>query len=64
MPKSKPGEKRLFLKFERPEDIALLDRLEKDASDSKRRYDVQTYILLILHEAYPAPNTASENPPA
>lgn len=42
--------KRLYLKFERTEDLALYERLAKDAQE--RRYDLQTYILLVLLEAY------------
>lgn len=53
MAKSKPGERRLYLKFTEPEDLDLLGRLEHDAK--KQRYDVQTYILLVLLQAYPAP---------
>lgn len=54
--------KRLYLKFEREEDLALYERLQADAV--KQRYDVQTYILLVLLQAYPAPDKAPENPPA
>ena len=54
--------KRLYLKFERPEDEALYARLEADAT--KQRYDVQTYILLVLLQAYPVSDTVAENLPA
>ena len=52
MPKAKPGEKRLYLKFAEPEDLSLYDRLEADAK--KQRYPIQTYIMLVLLQAYPA----------
>ena len=52
--------KKLYIKFERDEDLALFARLEADAV--KQRYDVQTYILLVLLQAYPG--TAPENQPA
>ena len=51
MPKLKPGEKRVFLKFTEAEDLALLERLEKDAK--KQRYPLATYITLVLLQAYP-----------
>jgi len=51
MPKLKPGEKRVFLKFTEAEDLALLERLEKDAK--KQRYPLATYIMLVLLQAYP-----------
>ena len=51
MPKLKENEKRLFLSFKRPDDLALLERLERDAE--KQRYPLSTYLLLVLHEAYP-----------
>ena len=53
MPKLKDGEKRIYLKFEREEDLELYERLQADAV--KQRYDVQTYILLVLLQAYPDP---------
>ncbi len=49
--------KRLYLKFEREDDLALYARLEADAI--KQRYDVQTYILLVLLQAYPAPSVGT-----
>lgn len=51
MAKAKPGEKRLYLKFAQPEDLALYDRLEADAK--KQRYPIQTYLMLVLLQAYP-----------
>ena len=51
MPKAKPGEKRLYLKFSQPEDLALYDRLEADAK--KQRYPIQVYLMLVLLQAYP-----------
>lgn len=57
MPKLKPNEKRLFLSFTEPEDLALLDRLERDAK--KKRYPLSTYVLLVLLEAYPDTDSAN-----
>jgi len=51
--------KRLYLKFSLPEDEALYARLEADAK--KQRYDVATYILLVLLQAYPAPPEGEPN---
>lgn len=50
MAKLKPNEKRVQLSFQRPEDLALYDRLEKIAYD--RRYDLSTFLLLALQEAF------------
>lgn len=50
MAKLKPNEKRVQLSFQRPEDVALFERLEKMAYD--RRYDLGTFIILSLQEAY------------
>src|ERR1700677_2073127 len=50
--------KRIYLKFEREEDLALYARLTRDAE--KQRYDVQTYILLVLLQAYPEPDITEE----
>ena len=58
MPKLQPNEKRVFLKFVEPEDLALLKRLETDAK--KQRYPLQTYIMLVLLQAYPG--TGPESP--
>jgi hypothetical protein len=60
MPKLKPHEKRVFLKFSEPEDLALLERLEKDAK--KQRYPLSTYVMLVLLQAYPVSGTTPENP--
>ena len=51
MAKLKPNEKRIQLSFTEPEDLALYERLAKDAK--KRRYTIQTYAILVLLEAYP-----------
>ncbi len=64
MPKLKPNERRLFLSFTEPEDLALLERLERDAK--KRRYPIQTYVMLVLLEAYkdvPEDYTSGESQP-
>jgi hypothetical protein len=50
MAKLKPNEKRVQLSFQRPEDVALFERLEKMAYD--RRYDLNTFIVLALQEAF------------
>ena len=62
MPKLKTGERRVYVKFTRPEDIELLERLERDANDTTRRYDLNTYLLLVLHAAYPKSSTTEETP--
>ena len=54
------NEKRLYLKFTEPEDLALYDRLTADAK--KQQYPLQTYIMLVLLQAYPAPDTVSATP--
>jgi len=41
----------VYVKFTRPDDIDLLNRLTEDAK--MKRYDVATYILLVLLQAYP-----------
>lgn len=52
MPKKQTENQRsVYVKFTRPDDIELLKRLEEDAKI--KRYDVATYILLVLLEAYP-----------
>lgn len=61
MAKLKLGEKRVQLSFQRPEDVALYERLEKMAD--ARRYDVSTFILLSLQEAFHDVGTGPENPP-
>lgn len=50
MAKLKPNEKRVQLSFQRPDDVALYAFLEKRAYE--RRYDLPTFILLSLHEAF------------
>lgn len=59
MRKLKPGEKRVVLTVHRPEDVALFERLEKMAFE--RRYDLGTFILLSLQEAFS--DTGAANPP-
>lgn len=61
MAKLKPNEKRVQLSFLRPEDVALHDRLEKMAYE--RRYDLSTFIILALQEAFRADDTAPEGRP-
>lgn len=56
MAKLKPNEKRVQLSFLRPEDVALFERLEAMAYD--RRYDLGTFIILALQEAF-APDTSA-----
>ena len=51
MPKLQPHEKRIYLKFSEPEDLALYQRLEKDAK--KQRYPLSVYLMLVLLQAYP-----------
>jgi len=50
MAKLKPNEKRVQLSFQRPDDVALYAFLENRAYE--RRYDLPTFILLSLHEAF------------
>lgn len=59
MAKLKPNEKRVQLSFQRPEDVALFERLEKMAYD--RRYDMPTFLLLALQEAFPLPDKDEED---
>jgi len=47
------GSKTVYVKFSLPEDIELYERLSEDAKS--KRYDLATYITLVLLEAYPAP---------
>lgn len=61
MPKLRPNEKRVNLSFLRPDDLSLYERLDKMAYE--RRYDLPTFILLSLHEAFRECDTAGENPP-
>lgn len=51
VPKLQPQEKRIYLKFTEPEDLALYERLERDAK--KQRYPLTVYALLVLLQAYP-----------
>jgi hypothetical protein len=50
MAKLKQGEKRVQLSFQRPEDVALFERLEKMAYE--RRYDLSTFVILALQDAF------------
>ncbi|MHB1952135.1 MAG: hypothetical protein ACYCOU_00180 [Sulfobacillus sp.] len=50
MAKLKPNEKRVQLSFQRSDDLGLYAFLEKRAYE--RRYDLPTFILLSLHEAF------------
>ena len=50
MARLKPNEKRVQLSFQRPEDVALFERLENMAYE--RRYDLGTFIILALQEAF------------
>ena len=50
MAKLKPNEKRVQLSFVRPEDVALYERLSAMAYD--RRYDLGTFLILALQEAF------------
>jgi hypothetical protein len=62
MARLKEGEKRVQLSFVRPEDVALYERLSAMAYD--RRYDLSTFLILALTEAFPSPGTGGEDPPA
>jgi hypothetical protein len=50
MAKRREGEKRAQLCFMRPEDLRLFAFLEKRAYEA--RYEISTYILVSLHEAF------------
>jgi hypothetical protein len=50
MAKLKANEKRVQLSFQRPEDVALFERLTAMAYD--RRYELGTFIILSLQEAF------------
>ena len=50
MAKRKPNEQRAQLSFQRPEDLRLFDFLAKRAYEA--RYDLGTFILVSLHEAF------------
>jgi hypothetical protein len=59
MPKKQTENQRsVYVKFTRPDDIELLNRLTEDAK--MKRYDVATYILLVLLEAYPKPTYSTD----
>lgn len=60
MPKLKPNEKRVQLSFLREEDLALYERLAKMAYE--RRYDLNTFILLALQEAFRGSDTSEAGP--
>lgn len=60
MAKLRPNEKRVQLSFQRPEDVALYERLAKMAYE--RRYDLGTFIVLSLQEAFGESDIAPENP--
>ena len=62
MAKLKPNEKRVQLSFVRPEDVALFERLQVMAYD--RRYDLGTFVILALQEAFRADGTDAANRPA
>lgn len=47
------------LSFQRDEDVALYERLAKMAYD--RRYDLPTFLLLALQEAFPLPDKDEES---
>jgi hypothetical protein len=59
MPRHEPGVERVYLKFSEPDDLALLQRLKVDAK--KQRYPLQTYIMLVLLQAYPEPLKEESN---
>lgn len=61
MAKLKPNEKRVQLSFQRPDDLMLYAFLEKRAYE--RRYDMGTFILLSLHEAFEGQVEAGETFP-
>jgi hypothetical protein len=59
--KLKLNEKRVQLSFQRPEDVALYERLEKMAYDG--RWDMPTFLLLALQQAFPLPDKGEESLP-
>ena len=61
MAKLKPNEKRVQLSFVRPEDVALFERLEAMAYD--RRYDLGTFIILALQDAFRVDGTDATSHP-
>ena len=50
MAKRRPNEQRAQLRFQRPEDLRLYEFLAKRAYEA--RYDLGTFILVSLHEAF------------
>lgn len=58
----KNGRKQLNISFNRPEDVALYDRLMNMAKE--RRYPLATFVVLSLHEAFREGGTVAEDPPA
>lgn len=60
MAKLKPNEKRVQLSFLREEDVALYGRLEKMAYD--RRYDLGTFVILALQDAFRADDRDPADP--
>jgi len=50
MAKRKANEQRAQLSFQRPEDLRLYEFLAKRANEA--RYDLSTFILVSLHEAF------------
>lgn len=50
MAKLKPGEKRVQLSFQRPEDLRLFSFIERESY--RCRWDVQTFIIASLTEAF------------
>lgn len=62
MARLKQGEKRVQLSFQRPEDVALFERLEKMAY--ARRNDISDFILIALQEAFSGVDTDGESHPA
>ena len=61
MAKLKPNEKRVQLSFVRPEDVALYERLAAMAYD--RRYELSTFIVLALQEAFKEDGTCGSTHP-
>ena len=54
MARLKDGEKRVQISFQRPEDVALFERLSAMAFE--RRYELPVFLILALHEAFPLPD--------
>lgn len=61
MAKLKQGEKRVQLSFVRPEDVALFERME--ALAYKGRWDLSTFIVLSLQEAFRGVGTDAADRP-